>query len=294
MVTSIDALKQGSTSSSTTTLKGSQCSGRAAERCHGLRLQGLDFWVFFAVRNFRFIFWKFIENVEDKKEKSVRLLQFLKVDKWSFSVDVQLRFAALGHHPKPQHHWAGTVPMTKFGISEKLCGLLDSRDSYPVIPLVTQILGHHDVMMWFIWQVLWPATKEDIEILSQWQAWQAETYLVVLGHHNWAVISGPWVSFYNVLSRKLHWSHFSCCLSAMNSGFHINDSRCILKLMSVGLTNCIHDLSKLKVLWSSGRGGISRNAGKKPKTFFVVSTCFSKTSSFDDIWLEVHLGNHVK
>ena len=58
-------------------------------------------------------------------------------------------------------------------------------------------------------------------------------------------------------------------------------------LMSVGLTNCIHDLSKLKVLWSSGGGGISRNAEKKkPKTFFVVSTCFSKTSSFDDIWLE--------
>lgn len=244
------------------------------------------------------------------KEKKRKMSAVFEVDKWSFSVDMKLRFCgwflALGHHPKPQHHWAGTVPMTKFGISifaKKNKKKHPKNYGAPWI-LEIHIPFHTDSVIpwakigffwgWWFWQVLWPATKEDIEILSQWQAWQAETYLVVFCHHNWAVISGPWVSFYNVLSRKLHWSHFSWCLSAMNSGFHINDSRCILKLMSVGLTNCIHDLSKLKVPWSSGGGGISRNAGKKPKTFFVVSTCFSKTSSFDDIWLEVHLGNDVK
>ena len=116
------------------------------------------------------IFGSFFLEINRKcrrhKEKQRKTSAVFEVDKWSFSVDVKLRFAAgffwlslaLGHHPKPQHHWAGTVPMTKFGISifakqkqektsKKIWGSLDSRDSYPFSYRFCDSLGENRVFL---------------------------------------------------------------------------------------------------------------------------------------------------
>lgn len=86
------------------------------------------------------------------KEKKRKISAVFEVDKWSFSVDMKLRFCgwflALGHHPKPQHHWAGTVPMTKFGIS------IFAKKTRKNIQKIMGLLGFSRFISLFI-QILW-------------------------------------------------------------------------------------------------------------------------------------------
>ena len=96
-------------------------------------------------------FWKLIRKCRRHKEKKRKISAVFEVDKWSFSVECEAEICGWFFGSRSSSEAA--TPLGRHGTYDEVrdfgknMGLLGfSR----FIPLFIQILGHHDVMMWFI------------------------------------------------------------------------------------------------------------------------------------------------
>ena len=177
-------------------------------------------------------FWKLIENVEDTKKNSVRLLQFLKSisevfqSMWSWDLRLVL-LAVAGSRSSSE----AATPLGRHGTYDEVRDFdLCQTKTRKNIKKNMGLLGFSRFIPLFI-QILWflgrksgffggggfdrscgqpPRRISKFSASDKLGKLRVTLLFFAITIEQWLVDLG--VSFYNVLSRKLHWSHFSWCL----------------------------------------------------------------------------------